>query len=233
MLPEIRSILINYLESSTSHIRGLGFCLSSVRDSLSQWRGYADDGGGVSIGFNEEYLKALCGKKEADRPLALLKQVEYDRDKQKAEVRGILGKTLPLLEQLALSTPTILGGELEEEENKKRDLATQALALQWINFIPLLFSLKNPAFKEEKEIRLLRHTFLVDGFPGRDELKFQALSDRISPFKTIGMEDLGVNPIEEILLGPRNITPPLVVQRLLRDTEFRTAKVRKSEASYR
>lgn len=33
------------------------FCLSQKADDLGQWRGYADDGQGISIGFNSAYLK--------------------------------------------------------------------------------------------------------------------------------------------------------------------------------
>ena len=35
---------------------GLGFCLTADGDKLSQWRGYADDGHGFSIGFSKKYL---------------------------------------------------------------------------------------------------------------------------------------------------------------------------------
>jgi hypothetical protein len=41
---------------------GLGFCLSEKDDLLSQWRGYAADATGVSIGFSKEYLKRLAKK---------------------------------------------------------------------------------------------------------------------------------------------------------------------------
>ena len=37
------------------------FCLSEKSDVLSQWRGYADDGRGVAIGFNKKYLETLIG----------------------------------------------------------------------------------------------------------------------------------------------------------------------------
>ena len=40
-------------------VDGLGFCLSKKGDLLSQWRGYADDAFGVSIGFEKDYLKKL------------------------------------------------------------------------------------------------------------------------------------------------------------------------------
>lgn len=39
---------VEYLEG---YFDGLGFCLSERGDLLSQWRGYAADGAGVSIGF--------------------------------------------------------------------------------------------------------------------------------------------------------------------------------------
>jgi hypothetical protein len=32
------------------------FCLSEKSDDLGQWRGYADDGQGISIGFNSAFL---------------------------------------------------------------------------------------------------------------------------------------------------------------------------------
>ena len=44
---------------------GLGFCLSEKCDLLSQWRGYAEDGTGVAIGFSVEYLKWLSSANPA------------------------------------------------------------------------------------------------------------------------------------------------------------------------
>ena len=60
---------------------GLGFCLSEEGDLLSQWRGYANDGTGVSIGFNREYLVALGAKlRESEGRSFGLKKLIYDRD---------------------------------------------------------------------------------------------------------------------------------------------------------
>jgi len=41
---------------------GFGFSLSLEGDLLSQWRGYAEDGCGVSIGFSKSYLQKLTKK---------------------------------------------------------------------------------------------------------------------------------------------------------------------------
>ena len=32
-------------------------CFSESKDKLSQWRGYAQDGKGIAIGFNKEFLR--------------------------------------------------------------------------------------------------------------------------------------------------------------------------------
>lgn len=42
-------------------LRTYAFCLSELPDSLGQWRGYADNGCGVAIGFSREYLDAISG----------------------------------------------------------------------------------------------------------------------------------------------------------------------------
>ena len=56
---EIAQILMRFDEYSIL-ISAAAFCLSEEPDLLNQWRGYADDGAGVSIGFTKEYLERLC-----------------------------------------------------------------------------------------------------------------------------------------------------------------------------
>src|SRR5262245_11589821 len=62
---------------------GLGFCLSEAGDLLSQWRGYAADGTGVSIGFANSYLKHLSEESmQSDFSGFTLQRIEYGHDKQ-------------------------------------------------------------------------------------------------------------------------------------------------------
>ncbi len=49
--------IVSFLEDM---VDGLGFCLSNKGDLLSQWRGYADDATGVSIGFSKDFLKQFA-----------------------------------------------------------------------------------------------------------------------------------------------------------------------------
>ena len=51
---ELKELISNF-----NDIKTWAFCLSEKKDDLSQWRGYADDGTGISIGFNGKYFKAL------------------------------------------------------------------------------------------------------------------------------------------------------------------------------
>jgi hypothetical protein len=62
-----------------------GFCMSEEADLLSQWRGYADDGCGVSIGFNRRYFEELGDVKRDrnDECSASPKKVEYNVSRQK------------------------------------------------------------------------------------------------------------------------------------------------------
>lgn len=49
------SVFVN----NSRNMLSLACCFSEVGDLLSQWRGYANDGNGVSIGFNKEILMRL------------------------------------------------------------------------------------------------------------------------------------------------------------------------------
>jgi hypothetical protein len=52
--------LIGFIETQFD---GLGFCLSEEGDLLSQWRGYAADATGFSIGFSKDSLMYLNRQK--------------------------------------------------------------------------------------------------------------------------------------------------------------------------
>jgi len=65
---------------------GLGFCLSFYGDLLSQWRGYADDGCGVSIGFGVPYLKSLVHSERDKAPHFALHHVRYKSAEHEAEI---------------------------------------------------------------------------------------------------------------------------------------------------
>jgi hypothetical protein len=63
-------------------------------------------------------------------------------------------------------------------------------------------------------------------------MDYRALADRIVPYRSFTL-DTKTPVIREVVLGPRNISPILIVQVALRRHGWINVRVRKSSASYR
>ena len=89
---------------------GLGFCLSEERDLLSQWRGYAEDGSGVCIGFSKEYLDWLAGNRpDPDKPGFSLQQVKYQPAEHEDEVGPAFAEAKRLIGEGAFNNTGVRG----------------------------------------------------------------------------------------------------------------------------
>jgi hypothetical protein len=208
----------------------LGFCLSTEGDALSQWRGYADDGRGVSIGFNEQFLE-LAAKPDT---LVTFQKVEYDLSNQKQVVRLLFPRIKDLVEKGAFRRPTfgsILA--LKPDSQYQAELAAYAdLDSKLFNILLELhriwFSFKNPAFREENEWRLAATII------SPHETDYRTSGGRLVPYEPLNFPDPQGHPIlDEVVLGPKHPTPPNIVENFLRRQGFGEVKVRPSEASYR
>jgi len=212
---------------------GLGFCLSEQGDLLSQWRGYADDAHGISIGFSKDYLEKLSRKAAAANKSGLtLQKVQYDAHEEL--VIGTYQKLKGLIEEGAFRTPsfsTILSPKNPEDiltEDKRTKNAHVKLIFQTLSLVPQLFKLKSPAFREEAEWRLVS---LVA--PDIDnDFSFRTVRDRVIPYRVFQLEELGTPCINEVILGPKNKTPPEVLKAMLKNAGLDTAKVKTSAATY-
>lgn len=190
-------------------------------DVLSQWRGYADNGRGVAIGFSAKEIERL--------PVTLL-EVCYDQDTQLSEMKAAL---------LGLF-------ETEQNESKKfsRDFE-QACMLVSANSL----AYKNPAFSEEKEIRCVHlldversdeFAKLKDGGGHSDGKKvkgspvcFRVRDGAIVPYIDLGFRRVQGGPIVELWIGPRNQNGPGNFLYPLHQNGFTRVKLRRSEATYR
>jgi hypothetical protein len=244
MYPVTQSLLLerfdNYL---LQYFSAVGFCLSEHGDLLSQWRGYADDGHGVSIGFESSFFSDLIAT-VPDRSKGfdfLFEKVKYDPWEQQEVARPYFEAICKLADSGALMKPTLLSEETEEENEEK----LRQLSRELVSFIPHLYTLKNPAFREENEWRLI--SLVTPGNPltlvltGQkptgwqlSSLEYLAKPDRLVPFRSIGInpESGRSHPIREIILGPKNITPNAFVDGALRRYGM-VARVRRSTSSYR
>ena len=101
-------------------------CFSLDGDVLSQWRAYADDGQGYSIGFDASQMLGL-----SVRPLRVL----YSEEKQIDEVEHCVKQ---------------IYAERRSMINNGISFGAACMLLAYD-----LAALKNPAFREEQEVRLI------------------------------------------------------------------------------
>lgn len=203
---------------------GLGFCLSKHSDSLSQWRGYAQNAEGFCIGFSKQDLNDLVKKKNNNKDNELtfnLIKVEYDEALQREALKP---------------TYEIIKNHIDKQKENKEVVVQRKtrneIIQQIANIHPKFFKQKNPAFKEEKEWRV------VSGFHKDPEyreseltsIKFRSVGNRIVPYRPFEF-DPGL--ITEVILGPKNQTPKDMVEVALEKFGYENVTVKKSEASYR
>jgi hypothetical protein len=208
----------------TSGVYGLilASCYSLDGDVLSQWRAYADDGRGYAIGFRAKDLMDL-----PVRPLTVL----YDAKGQIAEVRDVIT-------------------DLHTKENSQTEKFGGEFRETCITLSFDLAALKNPAFREEKEIRLIHllnfepssnFQRLVDpgGFSfGKQreglQVMFRMRSNVPVAFIDYDFTNGGViNPIKEVVVGPANDALLTGISVFLETLGLSSVVVRQSKASYR
>jgi hypothetical protein len=242
-LTEATKVRLNEcLDINERRYDALGFCLSRLGDLLSQWRGYADDACGFSIGFGVPYLNALVRFVQLTEPHFALHKVRYRANEHESEVGEIYTQLRRLIDAGAFDQ---LGQNGLLDSRTQAETATDDLAIKNANeqlmqklheLAPKQFTLKAFAFNEEKESRLVS---VIEGnnFFG---CEFRASRNRVIPFRTLQLGDMtpqnskrGLKPIREVLIGPKNETPPSVVEAMLRQAGFLDVPVRVSRATYR
>lgn len=228
ILPNVTVDFIDKMDSiwhySSFSLSSFVACFSLEGDSLSQWRAYADDGRGFSIGFSMKELRRL--------PVQIL-EVLYDREKQVKEMIIAIGALFMEL----------------EEENKQDDK-------QWLIDRCMLIksssaALKNPAWRDEQEIRC-QHVVMVNvstpvwkietaggesdgekvdplpiGFQVRERGTIVPYFDM--PFE-VSEEHV---PINEIWLGPKNPNAHGNVKFLLGNSGYGPIDLRIAGGAYR
>ena len=162
--------LLGYLDVLLKMLGGTGLCTSEEGDLLSQWRGYADDGAGVSIGINKNYLDELGNLKRdrGDDFNLTTVQVEYDRQRQKQAIAEQVDEMLKLVSGGVFRFPTILSPETEDHK-KDREKKFYELSMRFLLMFPHVWALKNPTFAEEKEWRIL--SFVLGGQERTEETR--------------------------------------------------------------
>lgn len=241
-------LLLKHLDSVIDYFGGLGFCMSAKPDVLSQWRSYADDGTGVSVGFPKDYLLRIKdqlsnGPRDGPRNDSIstvigLSEITYNLDAQKKKILPIVKFIMDCVDRGALYPgSTLLAGEETKDKEEKKEKAKKDLIKAFGHFFLLLYSLKNPAFEEEAESRLVawipRPSEDGDQLRYMKNLEIRARGNHIMPYLELTLQETDHAAIDEVWLGPRNATPEKYVGAFLEKHGFSNVRVRRSSASYR
>lgn len=200
--------------------------LSAEGDLLSQWRAYARDGSGVSIGFNRELLPhtgSLPSHNLKTENSITTMQVIYDDKEQNEKIEEILIAALDAA---------------SEQGSHAGALSTAAMQLNGLSTI-----YKNKAFREENEWRII-HTPLIMLYTAKDkggpfhsgisEAKHRISNEKlITYFEYDFSHQAANNIITEVILGPRCAIQEFDLKLFLSINNLGHIQPRRSTASYR
>ena len=160
-------------------------CFSENKDQLSQWRGYADNGAGIAVGFSRESFADL---KEAAPSHISFRKVIYDEKEQEKFIERIARESIK-----AMETKPVAQVAAELNQNYR---------LQF----PVL---KNASFEEEAEWRIIFN----DSFSKRkrhvgknilfSEIRYTVREKRLVSYIEMDFSKLKYNAIKEIWIGPK------------------------------
>lgn len=210
------------------------FCLSEKGDLLSQWRGYADDGYGVSVGFDRKYMKTITDLflfEETDITNTFeFKKINYSKDEMNQEISKLIN-------------PLEIGSCLTIDEFEEK----LTFPLAQIDSLSPFF--KSDSFKEEREWRLALTAIIGDN------CEYSKLNAETSVAKFKKFQYCAINKnivshfelelkephkaINKIILGPKckisvdEMKYYLISKGLLKNIDDKSIIIETSSSSYR
>lgn len=188
-------------------------CFSADQDSLSQWRGYAENGAGVAIGFNTAAIKTMIQRSHE----TLLYEIAYADN-----FKALQGE-----ENQWLDRKHSISQMLGDNRPPPAPFIQAMVKERW--------AVKPKAFHEEKEWRLIVTLDAKSGSlePADSwlEIFYAATSSSIREYCKFSFEPQDL--VKSITLGPNNCTDVPTLKRHLRHIGLEHVQVSKSGISYR
>ncbi|MEM5767443.1 MAG: DUF2971 domain-containing protein [Bacillota bacterium] len=243
-IPEYDPKKIEEVENSIRLYQNMGvylsfvFCLSELPDSLSQWRGYADDGCGIAIGFKKAYF-------------SLFNQFDGTEIEDLFSFNRIM---------YGSKNAQLYFDEVSEfskiSENSSSDDIIRIAEKTLFKISRRAASYKNESFKEEKEWRITitiknfnytSDTFDIgllnskELFLGKycfDKIAFASTKDKLIPHIELRLPELK-DAISDIYIGPKSkltidqLRMFLTANGLLSSTDDKSIAIHHSASSYR
>lgn len=177
--------LIRSVRDQNDLLRSYIACLSKEGDQLSQWRAYGRPRG-FSIGFDRVSLRRLYPLvPQLNQPI--YRDVSYDETEQDNNIAIRLNTALERLP----TTPS--GGDLDQ--------AASAFVMDALLLVP---AFKDPAFEEEREVRL--QIFHLPSSGANDLLCFRNGAMGLTPYVEVDLRDPGTDQmtvLREVIVGPQ------------------------------
>jgi hypothetical protein len=184
-------------------------------DLLSQWRGYGRPGDAYSIGFPEPLLASEAVRRSGYN----LVRCRYALDEQQAA-----------LPQLLVTARDKLAFLLGQQDAPAVDVALESVGFEFIfQALAVAASLKDPAFKEEKEWRLIATRYV-----GPNRTSFRQGRHCLIPYEVVALDGMVTTPVT-ITIGPTQ-HPDLALDSVMQVFKARNMQyglLSRSEVSYR
>lgn len=234
-------------------------CFSKEYDLLSQWRAYGQDGEGIAIGFNYKELKAL-NRSTANMEFSIKKNISieeviYKDKKQKEKLSALIQGCIMYIQNMFEDEPIKIYDDFSEYFTEEFDTFCDKL-IEYLGNIGCV--IKNPAFSQENEVRIIYDPELVSPevtgdisltesnkyFKEKQEknkfiispIKYTKKLNQLVAFCDLNFSKLITkNIIKEIVIGPRaKISEDDIYYFMLsKGYEASEIKIKHSEATYR
>lgn len=223
-------------------------CFSEKSDSLSQWRGYADDAHGCSLGFSKSALKNYCEKTKG-----VLEFVKIEYLVQAGIKRITRDSALEALDKLKKLRDFVVDNFTHDYFSPETDKMVQNFFNDELEII-FIKSLKYKSydFYEEQEWRIFfniipfknelkretKDLYLGELFDKtidfiQERVKFVCVADDLVSFCPIEFDEFVQSPIKELWLGPKNKARVNDVELFLMKHQYMKVDVLESKITYR